>query len=76
MRFLAIREDRQPAPDVWRNYVHKLNVNCRGCGQTYQLWAPMGTEDEIAIKAEAERLRTQLAEDCSGHPDWFEMAGR
>jgi hypothetical protein len=73
MRFLAIQSERQPAPEVWSKYVHKENVNCRKCGQSYQLWAPLECNDDAMVQSEAGRLRAQLVDDCPGHPDWFHL---
>jgi hypothetical protein len=71
MRFLAIREDLQPNPDVWSKYVHKSSVNCNGCGKTYQLWAPIEVTDEARIQSQSDSLRKELAEGCPEHEEWF-----
>lgn len=73
MRFLAIREDMQPNPEVWSKYVHKANVNCGLCGKTYQLWVPVELTDDARIQAESEILRKGLAEGCPEHEDWFHL---
>jgi hypothetical protein len=72
MRYLAIRSDRHPTPDVWRNFVHRRDVPCPTCKMVYQLWAPLEPEqDEAAVKAQGSWLSGRLSEECPGHADWF-----
>ena len=74
MPFLAIRADRQPAPEIWRNYVHWMDVGCRKCGEVfYQLWAPLEEQDDSKVQGQGEVLGQSLADDCPNHPDWFHL---
>ena len=73
MRFLAIREDMQPNPEVWSKYVHKANVECSGCSRKYQLWAPLELNDDARVRAESETLKRELAEGCPEHEEWFHL---
>ena len=74
MPFLAIRADRQPAPEIWRNYVHRMDVRCRKCDEvSYQLWAPLEEQDDSKVQGQGEVLGQSLADDCPNHPDWFHL---
>ena len=71
MQFLAIRTDVQPTAEVWRNFVHKVNIPCFTCKEiTYQLWAPLEHEDAM-VETQTDWLKKQLPSVCPVHPDWF-----
>ena len=74
MKFLAIRSDRQPTPEVWRKYVHKENVTCFKCKLIYQLWAPLEEVSESDVKKQSIWLNKELPALCPSHEDWFHTA--
>ena len=74
MKFLAIRSDRQPTPEVWRKFVHKQNVTCFNCKLIYQLWVPLEVASDEAIKQQSMWLNKELPLLCPDHEDWFQTA--
>jgi hypothetical protein len=72
MQFLAVRSDR-PVPLEFRGkYVHKVDVECDGCGTvTYQLHAPLLETELDQVYAQGEWLNKHLLKTCPEHPDFF-----